>query len=105
MLINTNHKTAPLVLDIYNTTPSIISECVKLCSGAGIEAEHKLTQEEWDVFKADEATDKFKLIKQKEESKEYVPSFKTLRKKQLGKRNPLVEDKPIYIIRETRSRD
>lgn len=105
VLVDANHETAPQVLDVYDATLSTISEGVELYSGAGIEAEHKLTREEWAAFRADEATDKFKLIEQKEEFEEYVPSFETLRKKQLGKRNPLVGDKPVHIIVATRSRD
>ncbi|KAF2443238.1 alpha/beta-hydrolase [Karstenula rhodostoma CBS 690.94] len=105
VFVDANHETAPLVLDVYDATLSAISEGVELYSGAGIEAEHKLTQEEWAAFRADEATEKFKLIERKEEFEEYVPSFETLRKKQLGKRNPLVGDKPVYIIGGTRSRD
>jgi hypothetical protein len=60
--------------------------------------------DEWDAFVRDEATEKFKLQGEKEEN-EYAPSFETLRKKELEKRQPLLGDKPVYVIGGFRSRD
>jgi hypothetical protein len=74
-------------------------------SAWGIEAEHKLTKEESDAFRAAEATEKYNLIAHKEDFENYIPSFKTLRKKELSKKQPLVGDKPVYVIVGTRSRD
>jgi pimeloyl-ACP methyl ester carboxylesterase len=34
-----------------------------------------------------------------------MPSFETLRKKELSKKQPLLGDKPVYVIAGTRSRD
>lgn len=31
-----------------------------------------------------------------------MPSFETLRKKELSKKQPLVEDKPVYVIGHTK---
>jgi pimeloyl-ACP methyl ester carboxylesterase len=105
VLVDANHETAPQVLNVNDPNLLAIAEGVEAYSGMGIEAEHKLTQEEWDVFRSDEATEKFKMIEQKEDFEQYVPSFETLRKKELGKRQPLVGDKPVCVIGGMRSRD
>ncbi|TVY17232.1 hypothetical protein LARI1_G005533 [Lachnellula arida] len=105
VLVDANYETALQVLNPGDANLLAISEGVDAYSAQGIKAEHKLTQEEWDAFVSDEATKKFKLQEQKEEYEEYVPSFETLRKKELGKRQPLVGDKPVYVIGGMRSRD
>ncbi len=45
----------------------------------------------------DEATEKFKAHTEKEDN-EYAPSFETLRKKELEKRQPLIEDDPFVLL-------
>ena len=104
VLVDANHETALQVLDPNDANLEAISVGVEQYSAKGIEAEHKLTQEEWDAFVSDEATEKHQLQAQKEDD-EYAPSFETLRKKELGKRQPLIEDKPVYVIQGMRSRD
>ncbi|RFU82064.1 alpha beta-hydrolase [Trichoderma arundinaceum] len=106
VLVDANHETAPLVIDVDDPILwTAVAAGVEPYAAWGVEAEHKLTQEEWDAFKAAESTDKYKLIAQKEDVEQYLPSFETLRKKELGKKQPLVGDKPVYIIGGTRSRD
>lgn len=104
VLVDANHETQPQVLNVNDPDLATISEGIESYSGKGIEAENKLTQEEWNEFISDEATEKFKLTEYKEEE-QYAPSFKTLRKKELGKIQPLVGDKPVYVIGGRRSRD
>ncbi|KAA8642737.1 hypothetical protein EYZ11_012997 [Aspergillus tanneri] len=104
VLVDANHETAPQVLNVNDPVLLAIAEGVEPYSGMGMESEHKLTQEEWDMFRNDESTEKAKLIGQKEDF-EYAPSFETLRKKELGKKQPLVGDKPVYVIGGMRSRD
>ncbi|KJZ72267.1 hypothetical protein HIM_08308 [Hirsutella minnesotensis 3608] len=104
VLVDANHETAPLVMDVNDPILWTIAAGVEPYSAWGVEAQHKLTQEEWDAFRAAEATEKFKLIAG-EEDLEYMPSFETLRKKQLGKKQPLLGDRPVYVIGGTRSRD
>lgn len=105
VLVDANHETAPQVLNVNDPVLQAIAEGVEPYSGKGIEAEHKLTQEEWDMLRSDESTEKFKLIAQKENREQYAPSFETLRKKEQGKKQPLVGDKPVYVIGGMRSRD
>lgn len=105
VLVDANHETAPLVMNVNDPTLWTVAAGVEPYSAWGVEADHKLTQEEWDAFRAAEKTDKFKLIERKEEFEQYLPSFETLRKKQLSKKQPLVGDKPVYVIGGTRSRD
>ncbi|GAB1210724.1 hypothetical protein APSETT445_009521 [Aspergillus pseudonomiae] len=50
------------------------------------------------------STVKSQLIGRKENA-EGVASFETLQEKELGKKQPLVEDKPVYVIEGMRSRD
>ena len=104
VLVDANHETSLQVLNPNDANLQAISEGVEPYSAKGIEAEHKLMQEEWDALMSDEATEKFKLQEQKEEH-EYAPSFETLRKKELGKRQPLLGGKPVYVIGGMRSRD
>jgi pimeloyl-ACP methyl ester carboxylesterase len=105
VLVDANHETAPLVMDVDDPILWAVAAGVEPYSAWGVEAEHKLTQEEWDAFRAAETTEKFKLIGQKEDSEQYLPSFETLRKKELSKKQPLVGDKPVFVIGGTRSRD
>ncbi|RYP51309.1 hypothetical protein DL768_003313 [Monosporascus sp. mg162] len=105
VLVDANHETAPLVMDVNDPILWTVAAGVEPYSAWGVEAEHKLTQEEWDAFRAAETTEKFKLIEHKEGFENYMPSFETLRKKELSKKQPLVGDKPVYVIGGTRSRD
>ncbi|KAI9929496.1 hypothetical protein ASPWEDRAFT_41299 [Aspergillus wentii DTO 134E9] len=104
VLVDANHETAPLVMNVNDPILWTVAAGVEPYSAWGVEAGHKLTQEEWDAFRAAEATEKFELIMRKEDEN-YFPSFETLRKKDLSKRQPLVGDKPVYVIAGTRSRD
>ncbi|KAF4225596.1 hypothetical protein CNMCM6457_008018 [Aspergillus fumigatiaffinis] len=105
VLVNANHETAPLVMNVNDPILWTVAPGVDPYSAWGIEAEHKLTKEEWDAFRAAEATEKYNLIAHKEDFDNYIPSFETLRKKGLSKKQPLVGDKPVYVIVGTRSRD
>ncbi|KAI1801105.1 alpha/beta-hydrolase [Daldinia bambusicola] len=105
VLVDANHETAPLVMDVNDPTLWAVAAGVEPYSAWGVEAEHKLTKEEWDAFRAAETTEKFKLIEKKEEFEQYIPSFETLRKKELSKKQPLLGDKPVYVIGGMRSRD
>jgi len=104
VLVDANHETALQVLDPNNTNLNAIAEGVEPYSGRGLDVEHKLTTGEWEAFLAAEADEKFQLQAQKEDE-EYVPSFATLQKKQLAKRQPLLGDKPVYVIGGSRKRD
>ncbi|KAF7623812.1 putative alpha/beta hydrolase [Aspergillus flavus] len=105
VLVDANHETMPDILNVNDPVLSVIAEGVHPYAGRGIEAEHKFTQEEWDAFKSDQFSEKTLLIGEKEDSEHYAPSFETLRKKELGKKQPLVGDKPVYVIGGMRSRD
>lgn len=106
VLVDANHETAPLVIDVDDPILwTAIAAGIESYAAWGVEAEHKLTQEEWDAFRAAESTEKYQLIAQKEDVEQYLPSFETLRKKELSKKQPIVGDKPVYIIGGTRSRD
>ncbi|KAK4196680.1 alpha/beta-hydrolase [Triangularia verruculosa] len=105
VLVDANHETAPLVMDVADPVLWKVAEGCEPYNAWGVEAEHKLTQEEWDVFRAVETTPRFKDIEQKEDFGNYFPSFEVLRKKEMGKKNPIVGDKPVYVIAGTRSRD
>ncbi|KAI3556116.1 hypothetical protein CABS01_13022 [Colletotrichum abscissum] len=106
VLVDANHETAPLVLDVNDPILwTKIAAGVKTYDGWGLTTSHKLTKEEWNAFIAEEATEKHKLIAQREDSEGYSQSFETLRSKGLAKRQPLLGDKPVYVIVGTRSRD
>ncbi|PLN76153.1 alpha/beta-hydrolase [Aspergillus taichungensis] len=105
VLVDANHETQPLVFNVNDPILGTIAADVEPYSAKGLDTAHKLTQEEWDAFRAAEATEKYQLIMQKEAVENYGPSFETLRKKELGKRQPLLGDKPVYVIGGTRSRD
>ncbi|KAM3065091.1 hypothetical protein ACMFMG_006151 [Clarireedia jacksonii] len=100
VLVDANHETAPLVMDVNDPILwTKIAAGVEPYSAWGVETEHKLTREEWDAFRAAESTEKF------QEFEQYIPSFETLRKKELSKKQPLLGDKPVYVIGGIRSRD
>lgn len=105
VLVDANHETTPLVMNVNDPILWAIAAGVEPYSAWGVETEHKLTQEEWDAFRAAETTEKYKQIGYKEEAENYMPSFETLRKKGLSKKQPLLGDKPVYVIGGTRSRD
>ncbi|PLB36946.1 alpha/beta fold hydrolase [Aspergillus candidus] len=106
VLVDANHETAPLVMDVNDPILwTVIAAGVEPYSAWGVESGHKLTQEEWDAFRAAESTDQFKLTERQEEIENYLPSFEILRKKELSKRQPLLGGKPVYVIGGTRSRD
>ncbi|KAL6895110.1 Alpha/Beta hydrolase protein [Trichoderma evansii] len=105
VFVDANHETAPLVINVNDPILwNVIAAGVEAYAGWGVEAEHKLMKEEWDAFKAAESTEKYELIAQKEDV-EYLPSFETLRRKKLSAKQPLVGDKPVYVIGGMRSRD
>ncbi|KAE8322564.1 Alpha/Beta hydrolase protein [Aspergillus sergii] len=105
VLVDANHETMPNILNVNDPVLSVIAEGVHPYAGRGIEEEHKFTEEEWDAFKSDQFSEKTLLIGEKEDSEYYAPSFETLRKKELGKKQPLLGDKPVYVIGGMRSRD
>ena len=104
VLVDANHETTlePLKKWLAALEPLMVG--LELYSARGTEAEQKLTQEEWDAFVSDEATEKHKLQAEKEES-EYERSFETLRRKELDKKQPLLGDKPVHVIGGLRGRD
>jgi hypothetical protein len=104
MLVDTNHQIALQLLKVNDSNLQVIAKGVEPYFGGGVEAEHKLTLEERDAFKSDEATEKNQLMSQKEDL-EYAPSFETLHKRELAKMHRLVRDKPFYVIRSMPSRD
>jgi pimeloyl-ACP methyl ester carboxylesterase len=104
VLVDANHETALQVLNPNNPNLAAISEGVEHYRAKGISNEHKLTREEWDDFVADESGEKYLAQAQKEDDA-YVPSFETLQKKELAMRQPLLGNKPVYIIGGLRSQD
>ncbi|KAF2995446.1 hypothetical protein E8E14_004417 [Neopestalotiopsis sp. 37M] len=105
VLVDANHETTPLVMDVNDPILwNVIAANVDPYTGWGLETDHKFTPEEWAAFKAVKTREKHKLIVEKEDAN-YAPSFETLRKKELSKRQPLVGNKPVYVIGGTRSRD
>jgi pimeloyl-ACP methyl ester carboxylesterase len=104
VLVDANHETAPLVLDVNDPVLLDLFTGVEPYSGMGLESENVMTEEEWNLFRADEGTDKFKAIEIAEEN-EYQPSFETLREKGLSAKQPILDTKPVYVIAGTRSRD
>ncbi|OJJ03459.1 hypothetical protein ASPVEDRAFT_42917 [Aspergillus versicolor CBS 583.65] len=105
VLVDANHETTPLVIDIADPVLWTVAAGVEPYSAKGIEAEHKLTKDEWRAFRTAESSEKFRLIAERESSGYYKPSFETLRAKELSKRQPLLGNKPVYVIGGTRSRD
>ncbi|KAH0421198.1 hypothetical protein CcaCcLH18_13588 [Colletotrichum camelliae] len=105
VLVDANHETAPLVLDVNDPVLWKVAAGVDVYAAWGLKATHKLTPEEWDAFRAAEATEKHKLIAHREDSEGYAPSFEILRRKGLAGRQLLLGDRPVYVIAGTRSRD
>lgn len=104
VLVDANCETTLQVLNLLDENLQAIFAGVDPLSAKGLRAEHKLTRKEWDAFESDEASEKTKLQAEKEID-EYGPSFETLRKKGLEGRQPLLGDKPVYVIGGFRSRD
>jgi pimeloyl-ACP methyl ester carboxylesterase len=104
VLVDANQENSLQVLNVNDANLRAIFAGVEPYSAMGLRAEHKLTQEEWDAFMSDEETEKFKLQAEKE-GNEYSPSFDTLRKKELEKIQPLLGDKPVFVVGGFRSRD
>lgn len=105
VLVDANHETSLQVLDVNDANLAAVFEGVDFYDGIGVSKEHKLTDGEWDAFLADEATGNFKVQGQQEDI-EYSPSFLTLRKKNLEiGEQPLLRDKPVFVIGGFRSRD
>ncbi|GAB7355719.1 hypothetical protein MBLNU459_g6418t1 [Dothideomycetes sp. NU459] len=105
VLVDANHETAPLVMNVNDPILWTVAAGVEPYSAWGVEAQHKLTSAEWNIFRASESTEKFNQIAHKEDSEQYMPSFETLRRKELSKKQPLLGDKPVFVIGGTRSRD
>lgn len=109
VLVDANHESKPLVFAGMDTNDPIlwtVAADTDPYSAKGLEADHKLTQEEWDTFRTAEAGEKYEQIAYKE-NENYMPSFEILRKKELSKKfkQPLLGDKPVYVIGGARSRD
>ncbi|PVH92584.1 alpha/beta-hydrolase [Periconia macrospinosa] len=104
VLVDANHETALQVLEVNDPILWTVFAGVDFYSGTGIEAEHKLTPEEWAAFQSDQSTEKHQKAGEKE-SEQYSPSFPTLRQKGLQEKQPLLGDKPVYVIGSFRSRD
>ncbi|KAL3456840.1 alpha/beta-hydrolase [Aspergillus heterothallicus] len=106
VLVDANHEIAPLVLNVNDLILwNIIAAGLDPYSAWGVEETHKLRPEEWEAFRAAEATERYARIAQKEDGEHYLPSFETLRRKELSKRQPLLGNKPVYVVAGTRSRD
>ncbi|THY55902.1 alpha/beta-hydrolase [Aureobasidium pullulans] len=106
VLVDANHETTPLVMNVNDPILwTKIAAGIDAYSAWGVRSEHKMTPEEWDAFEAAESTDKYKLIAHKEDAEQYSQSFETLRMKELSKQQPLLGNKPVYVIAGTRSRD
>ncbi|KAL9617592.1 MAG: hypothetical protein Q9160_007605 [Pyrenula sp. 1 TL-2023] len=104
VLVDANHETSLQVLNVLDANLSAIFAGVDHYSAKGLRAEHKMTREEWDAYVGDEATEKFTMQAEKEVF-EYPRSFEPLKKKELGKGQPLLGDKPVYVIGGFRSKD
>lgn len=104
VLVDANHETAPLVMDVNDPTLWTVAAGTHPYTAWGLEAQHKLTQEEWDAFRRAESGERYQRIGHKEDEN-YLPSFQILRKKELSKKQPLLKDKPVYVIGGVRSRD
>lgn len=106
VLVDANHETTLQVLDPNDSNLAAMSLGVEQYAAKGIASEHKLTREEWDAFLDDESTERY-MIQAIKEGNEYAPSFVTLQKKHLSMRHPqpLLGDKPVYVIGGSRSRD
>jgi pimeloyl-ACP methyl ester carboxylesterase len=104
VLVDANHETTLGPLNKWLAALKPLGEGLEHYAARGIEAEKQLTQEEWEAFVSDEGSSKFQLQADKEYA-EYEPSFETLKKKELEKRQPLLGDKPVFVIGGKRSWD
>lgn len=104
VLVDANHERALQVLNPNNPDLAAVAAGLEPYAAKGIAAEHKLTPQEWDALMRDEAGPKYAAVARAEDE-QYAPSFETLRAKRLGERQPLVGDKPVYVIGSFRSRD
>ncbi|KFY16588.1 hypothetical protein V492_01226 [Pseudogymnoascus sp. VKM F-4246] len=104
VLVDANHETTIDQLLKWLDAFKPLNVGLDPYTAMGLDAEHKLTEEEWAAFRADERTEKFKAQEEKE-NEEYGPSFATLRKKELGKGAPLLGAKPVHVIGGLRSWD
>lgn len=68
VLVDANHETAPLVLNVNDPILWTMAEGVDPYSAWGVEANQKLTAEEWAAFRAAESTGKTKLSRTKKKS-------------------------------------
>lgn len=104
VLVDANPENQLQVLSPLDTNLKAMSAGVDHLFSRGLTTEHKLTQDEWKAFLNDGETEKSKLQNEKEDN-EYVRSFETLQKKELENMQPLLGDKPVYVIGGMRSRD
>lgn len=104
VLVDANHETQPLILDPNDPIMADLFEGVDSYSAKGLNDHHKLNQSDWDVLREDQSTEKYNAAATKEDA-EYPLSFSTLRRKEQSKRQPLLENKPVYVIGGMRSRD
>ncbi|OBT63199.1 hypothetical protein VE03_07757 [Pseudogymnoascus sp. 23342-1-I1] len=105
VLVDANHETTVKPLMAWFAAINPLGVGLEPFAAKGIEAEHKLTPEEWEAFMLDQATAKFKLQEEKERG-EYEASFVTLLAKELrAKLPPLLGGKPVHVIGGARSRD
>ena len=105
VLVDANHERTLQVLDWTNADLQAMFQGLDSLGAKGLRSEHKLTPEEWHAYEGDEATERHRLQEAKE-VEAYPPSFETLRKKELRKREqPLFGDKPVFVIMGLTARD
>lgn len=104
VLVDANLETSLQVLNLLDTNLQTIFKDVEPLAAKRLTSENKLTPEEWNAFVNDEASKKSKLQAGKELD-EYGSSFEPLQKKELDKKQPLLADKPVFVIGGVRSRD
>ncbi|ELR06769.1 hypothetical protein GMDG_02207 [Pseudogymnoascus destructans 20631-21] len=97
VLVDANHETTLPPLKKWLAALKPLGEGLEPYAARGIEVRKQLTQEEWEAFISDEGTEKFQLQADKEFA-EYEPSFDTLQRKELAKRQPLLGEKPVFVI-------
>ncbi|OBT84843.1 hypothetical protein VE02_07298 [Pseudogymnoascus sp. 03VT05] len=97
VLVDANHETTVGPLKKWIAALKPLNEGIDPYVARGMEAEKQLTQEEWEAFVGDEASEKFQLQAAKEDAA-YEPSFDTLKKKALEKKQPLLGGKPVFVI-------
>lgn len=104
VLVDANHETQPLVIDVNDPIFSRVFQGVDLYEAKGLNKDNKLTIADWKALRADGSTEKHYAASEREEA-EYANSFPTLRAKKQSERQPLLQDKPVYVIGGLRSRD